>query len=110
MIGAFRKRHVLGLELFSQCCLVFDTLASFDVTIRLVKQNFTGSSASAQASIAMVGTSGTPGLTHIVDGTIHEPVVDNENFSYNLQFDTSENTSFLALYAVRITYTVSAAD
>jgi hypothetical protein len=90
--------------------LVFDNLASYDVTIRLVKQDFSGPSPSSQTSIAMASTSGTPGLTHIIDDTVHEPVVDNENYCYNLQFDTSENTSFLSLYVVRITYTVSAAD
>jgi hypothetical protein len=89
--------------------LVFDNHA-YDVTIRLVRQDFTGSSAGAQTTIAMASTSGTPFLTNIIDSTIDEPVVDNQNFSYNLQFDTSENTTFVALYSVRITYTVSAAD
>jgi hypothetical protein len=87
---------------------VFDNLASYDVTIRLVKQSFSGSD--SQASIAMASTSGNPGLTHIVDNTVHEPVVDNKNYSYNLQFDTSENTTMVAMYNVRITYTVTEAD
>ena len=47
---------------------------------------------------------------HIVDNTIHEPVVDNKNYSYNLQFDTSENTTLVAMYNVRIAYTVTEAD
>lgn len=96
------KATVTGLTAY-----VLDVDGTYDLTVRLVRQDIGSPTTNNMTS---VNTSATPGVTSLATATIANPVVDNSQYSYAVVFKTTESSATLGLYSVRITYTVTQAD
>lgn len=96
-----------GAVVTSLRAVVFDANATYTSNIRLVRQLQTSTTAT---TMAVASTTGSGGVQTITDNTISNSVIDNEDYVYFLQFETKEATTTLALYSVRITYTITKAE
>lgn len=96
-----------GAIVTSVRAVVFDANGTYNSNIRLVRQLQTSTTAT---TMAVASTSGSGGVQTITDGTISNATIDNADYLYTLQFETKEATVNIALYSVRITYTVTKAE
>ena len=86
---------------------MYDGNSTYDVTLKLIRQTW---NSSTKTVMAEVSTSGNSGQQTISDTSILNNTIDMSGYAYFLFFETKEATTFLGLYNVKITYTVTQAD
>ncbi len=84
----------------------YDVDAAQQVSVSLYSLSNTGANAQSLATTTASGNAFNGGAVTLTATTVNQ-TIDNEANSYYLRFNTKENTQFLRLYSVKVTYTVT---
>jgi hypothetical protein len=97
-----------GAVVTSFAATVYDGDGSNDATIRLVRSSW--STPVGLTTMASIASSGSAGAATLTTSSITNATIDNTNYGYFVQFQTTEANGNLGLYNVRVTYTVAKAE